>query len=182
MLRMMLLGLLIPLGVGVLSAKELRTPPRNTAAVAQPVAETIPDLSDSQGVLAKADRLEIAAVSTEAPAPPASADRPVAPPEEASIIASQPSTLVGRDRRDPKPTKFTAAARPESKSRTFANNTFAVKKVARKAAAVKPAAAKAADLKQTAIAQRRATSGADACRLRAFGGLLRALNSIDCEI
>lgn len=59
MLRMVLLGLLIPLGVGVLAAMELRTPPRTAAAVVQPLAETTVGISDSHGALAKADRLEI---------------------------------------------------------------------------------------------------------------------------
>ena len=58
MLRMVLLGLLIPLGVGVLAAMELRTPPRTAAAVVQPHAETTVGNSNSHGALAKADRLE----------------------------------------------------------------------------------------------------------------------------
>ena len=40
MLRMVLLGLLIPLGVGFLAAMELRTPPRSAVVVVQPLAET----------------------------------------------------------------------------------------------------------------------------------------------
>jgi hypothetical protein len=71
MLRMMLLGLLIPLGVGVLAAMELRTPVRSAAAVVQPPAETTVGISDSHVALAKGDRLEIAAASSEAPAQPA---------------------------------------------------------------------------------------------------------------
>jgi hypothetical protein len=60
MLRMVLLGLLIPLGVGFLAAMELRAPPRRPVAVVQPLAETTVGISDSHGALAKADRLEIA--------------------------------------------------------------------------------------------------------------------------
>jgi len=74
MLRMVLLGLLIPLGVGVLAAMELRTPPRTAAAVVQPLAETTVGISDSHGALAKADRLEITAASSETPAQPALVD------------------------------------------------------------------------------------------------------------
>jgi hypothetical protein len=59
MLIMVLLGLLIPLGVGVLAAVELRTPPRSAVAVVQPLAETAVGISDSHGALEKADRLEI---------------------------------------------------------------------------------------------------------------------------
>ena len=47
MLRMVLLGLLIPLGVGVLAAMELRTPPRAAVAVIEPLAETTVGISDS---------------------------------------------------------------------------------------------------------------------------------------
>ena len=76
MLRMMLLGLLIPLGVGVLAAMELKTPARNAVVVVQSPAETTVGISDSHRALAKADRLEIAAASSEAPAQPALAHDP----------------------------------------------------------------------------------------------------------
>ena len=59
MLRMALLGLLIPSGVGVLAPMELRTPPRTGVTVVQPFAETTVGISDSHDALAKADRLEI---------------------------------------------------------------------------------------------------------------------------
>src|SRR5215471_10548266 len=64
---MVLLGFLIPLGVGVLSAMEFRTPPRSAVAIVQPLAEPNADISDSHDALAKADRLEVAAVSNETP-------------------------------------------------------------------------------------------------------------------
>ncbi|HTF64301.1 MAG TPA: hypothetical protein VK638_16585 [Edaphobacter sp.] len=59
MLRMMLVGLLIPLGVGVLAAMELRTPPPAAVAVVQPLAETTVGISVSRGALAKADALKL---------------------------------------------------------------------------------------------------------------------------
>ena len=68
MLRMALLGLLILLGVGVLSAMEFRTPPRSAVTIVQPLAEPNAGISDSHDALAKADRLEVAAVSNETPA------------------------------------------------------------------------------------------------------------------
>ena len=71
MLRMVLLGLLIPLGLGLLAAMELRTPTRSEVAVVQPLAETTVSISDAHGALAKADRLEITAASSETPAQPA---------------------------------------------------------------------------------------------------------------
>src|SRR5690242_18551990 len=70
MLRMVLLGLLIPLGIGVLSAMELRTPPRSAVAIVQPLAEPTADMSDSHDALAKADRLEVVAASSERPEQP----------------------------------------------------------------------------------------------------------------
>ena len=190
MLRMMLLGLLIPLGVGVLAAMELRTPARNAVVVVQSPAETTVGISDSHGVLAKADRLEVAAASSEAPAQPAPEhdpekwvpvfpsdkrgtglrgdhaliDEPSSPSEGISIGSSEPPRVINRHRHEPKSKhqpkskKITAAARPKSKP-------------------------KATDIKRTIISERRkAASDTEPCRLSAFGGLRKALNSVDCEI
>jgi hypothetical protein len=96
MLRMASLGLLIPLGVGVLSAMELRTPPRSAVAVVQPIAEPAIDISDSHGALAKADRLEVAAVSSERPAEAALVDERIAPPEDINIGSSEPPRPIAR--------------------------------------------------------------------------------------
>jgi len=157
MLRMVLLGLLIPLGVGVLAAMELRTPPRSAVAVVQPVAETAVDISDSHGALAKADRLEIAAASSETPAQPVVVGERIAP-SEISVGSSEPPRVINRHRHDPKPKKVVAAAAPKSKP-------------------------KKADAKPTAISERRKAAGnTGSCRLTAFGGLLKALGSADCEI
>ena len=67
MLRMVLLGLLILLGVGLLVSVELRSPARSAVAVVLPLAETTVGIFDSHGALAKPDRLEIAAASSETP-------------------------------------------------------------------------------------------------------------------
>ncbi|WGD52872.1 hypothetical protein QA641_02680 [Bradyrhizobium sp. CB1650] len=156
MLRMVLLGLLIPLCVGVLSAMEFRTPPRSAVAIIQPLAEPNAGISDSHGVLAKADRLEVAAVSSERPAQFASVDERIAPPEDISIGSSEPPRPIARHRHNPK--KVTAAARPKSKP-------------------------KATVIKRTAIVQpSKAASDTEPCRLKAFGGLRKALNSTGCEI
>jgi hypothetical protein len=79
MLRMVLVGLLIPLGVGVLAAMELRTPPRTAVAVVRPLAETTVGISDSHGALAKADRLEITHAKSETPTQPRLADERISP-------------------------------------------------------------------------------------------------------
>ena len=164
MLRMVLLGLLIPLGVGVLAAMELRTPPRSAVAVVQPLAETTVGTSDSHVALAKADRLEIAAASSETPAQPALVDESISPPEDISIGSSEPPRVINHHRHDPKSKhapkskKVTAAAPPKSKPKTTV-------------------------IKRTTISERRkAASDTEPCRLSAFGGLRKALNSADCEI
>ena len=156
MLRMMLLGLLIPLGVGVLAAMELRTPVRSAAVVVQPLAETTVGVSDSHVALAKADRLEIAAASSETPAQPAPVDESISPPEGISVGSSEPPRVINRHRHNPKSKKVTAPAPPKSKPKTT-------------------------DIKRTTISERRKTAS-EPCRLSAFGGLRKALNSADCEI
>ena len=158
MLRMMLLGLLIPLGVGVLVAMEIRTPARNTVAVVQPLAETTVGISDSHGALAKADRLEITAASSEAPAQPAPVDERISPLEGINIDPSEPPRVINRRRHEPKSRKVTTAASPKTKPKTT-------------------------DIKRTIISERRKAAGdTEPCRLSAFGGLRKALNSVDCEI
>ena len=160
MLRMVLLGLLIPFAIGVLAAMELRTPPRSAVGAVQPLAETTVGSSDSPSALAKADRLEIAAASTETPAQPVLVDERIAQPEGISVGSSEPPTVTIRHRHDPKSKKVITVARPKSKPTT-----------------------KTADIKRTAISERRkAATDTEPCRLSAFGGLRKALNSSDCEI
>lgn len=87
---MVLLGLLILLGVGFLVSMELRNPARSTVAVVQPLAETTVGISDSHGALAKADRLEIAAASSETPAQPSLVEERISPSEGMGIDSSDP--------------------------------------------------------------------------------------------
>ena len=101
MLIMVLLGLLIPLGVGVLAAMELRTPPRTAVTVVQPLAETTVSISDAPAALAKADRLEITAASSETPAQPALVDERISPSEGIGIISSEPARVIKRHRTIP---------------------------------------------------------------------------------
>ena len=158
MLRIVLLGLLVPLGVGVLAAMELRAPPCSAVAVVQPLAERTVGISDSLGALAKADRLEVTAASNETPAQPALVDEGISPPEGISNGPPEFPTVINRHRHDPKPRKVTTAALPKSKP-------------------------KATDIKRATISERPKTpTDTEPCRLSAFGGLRKALNSIDCEI
>ena len=173
MLRMMLVGLLIPLFVGVLVAMEFRTPTREALVAVQPLAETTIDVSDSHDALAKADRLEVTVAGSEAPAQPAPVDEYLSQPEVVSRGSSEPPMLINRQRHGPKSKKVTIAARPKSKPRP----------VAVKAATVKAATIRTAAIRRTAIAERpKFVSDTETCRLSAFGGLRKALNSVDCEI
>jgi hypothetical protein len=155
MLRMLLVGLLIPLGVGILAAMELRTPPPTAVAVVQPLAETTAGISVSHDALAKADRLEIAYAKSATPAQPALVDERISPSKGIAIGSSE-APKIGR-RHDPKSRKVTTAALPKSKPKTTA-------------------------VKRTTIPERSKTaSNTEPCRLSAFGGLLKALNAVGCK-
>ena len=158
MLRMVMLGLLIPLGVGALAAMELRTPPRTSATVVQPLFETTVATSDSHDALAKADRLEVTFTRNETSTQPGPVDERISPAEAAIIGPPEVPTIINRHRRDLKTKKVTTAALPKSKPKT-------------------------ADIKRTAIPDRsKAASDTEPCRLSAFGSLRKALNSSGCEI
>jgi hypothetical protein len=158
MLRMVLIGLLIPLGVGVLAAMELGTPPRSTVTVVQPLAETTVGISDSPGALAKTDRLEVTYAKSEMPTEPGPVDQPVSRSEATTIDSPEAPRIINRHRHDPKTKRVTSAALPKPKPRTT-------------------------DIKRTAVPDRsKAGSDNEPCRLSAFGGLRKALNLSGCEI
>ena len=169
MLRMALLGLLILLSVGVLSAMELSAPPRRAVAMVQPPAEQNASSSASHDALAKADRLEVAAVSSAPPTQAASVENHPAP-QDIQVGSPAPAPIV-RHRHDPK--TIATAERPKPKP----------KATAIKATAIKATDIKATVVKRTANVQRaKAASETEPCRLKAFGGLLKALNLTGCEI
>jgi outer membrane biosynthesis protein TonB len=152
MLRMALLGLLILFSVGVLSAMELSAPPRRVVATVQPLAERSANISASYDASAKADRLEVAAASSAMPTEAASVENPGAPQD---IHVRSPAPIV-RHRPDPK--TIAAAKPPKPKPKPIV-------------------------VKRTANVQRaKAASETEPCRLKAFGGLLKALNLTRCEI
>lgn len=200
MMRMVALGLVIPLGVGVLSAMELSTPPRNAApttapsrveqiAIVRSAADAAPAAPELQGTLTKSDRLEMAALSRETPVEASRIDDPVtaavseriaapaaavAPPEPARPVITQRPEAVS---------KAAAIARPKAPSKPADIKAAKAKAPPQaKTAQAKPAQAKSAEPKHTTIAQRPSTSESGPCRLKAFGGLLRALGSSDCDM
>lgn len=159
MLRMVLLGLLIPLGVGVLAAMELKTPLRTAVAVVQPLAETTAVISDSHDALAKADRLEITYAKSEMPTQPDGlVDDRISPSKATTIDTPEAPRIISRHRHNSKIKKVATGALPKSKPKTT-------------------------DIKRTAVPDRsKAASDTEPCRLNAFGGLRKALNSSSCEI
>lgn len=156
MLRMALLGLLILLSAGVLSAMELSAPPRRAVAMVPPPAEQSASIPVSQETLAKADRLDVAAVDGATPTQAAPAD----------ILVARQEAHAGSPAPAPAPT-----VRPRSKPKPIARTA--------------PPKQKPAEIvvKRTAHVQRAKTAGGtEQCRLKAFGGLLKALNMTGCEI
>jgi hypothetical protein len=155
MLRLSFLGLIIVLGVGILSAMELRAPPRGTVAIVQPPAAPNAGSSASPDTLAKGDRLDVATVSSETPTQVVLAEEPVAPPDDARITSPEPSRPIARQRHTSK--TAARAAGPKPKKITIIN--------------------------RTAVAERsKLASETVSCRLAAFGGLRKALNLSGCEI
>ncbi|MCG2673025.1 hypothetical protein ACFPFP_39740 [Bradyrhizobium sp. GCM10023182] len=155
MLRPSFLGVLIVLGVGVLSVMELRAPPRGTVAIVQSPAAPDAGSSASPDTLAKGDRLDVAPVSSITPTQVALAEAPIPPPSEARITSPEPSRPIARQRHNSK--TAAGASRPKAKKVTV--------------------------IKQTAVTERpKLASGTESCRLAAFGGLRKALNLSGCEI
>jgi hypothetical protein len=137
---------------------ELRTPLRTAVAIVQPLAETTIGISDSHGALAKADRLEINYAKSGTPARPALVDERISPSEATTIGSSEAPRIIDPLRHDPKSKKVATAVLPKSKPKTT-------------------------DIKRTTIPERsKAASDTEHCRLSAFGGLRKALNSVGCEI
>src|ERR1700675_1123650 len=118
MLRMVLVGLLIPLGKGVLAAMEIGIPPRTAVAVVHPLAETTVGISDSHGALAKTDRLEITYAKSETPTQPGLVDERISPSEATTIGSPEAPRIINRHRHDPKTKKVTTAALRKSKPKT----------------------------------------------------------------
>src|SRR5215831_18919250 len=95
---------------------------------------------------------------SETPAQPAPADERISPSEDVSIGSSEHPRVIHRHRLDPKSKKGATATRPK-------------------------ATPKATDIKRPTIPQRsKAASNTEPCRLSAFGGLQKALHTVDCQI
>lgn len=184
MLRMLLVGLLIPLGIGVLTVMELNTPPRKVAAAEPPTIPMTTGVASPANVSAKTDRLEVASLHREvpvtetsrieatrvepipaaAPAPPvARAEEPAPPPAaKPAPVTRTPATAPRHGEARPKP-----VAKP--------------KKV--ETSAVAKPTPKITEIKHPPDPERpKAVANTESCRLSAFGGLRKALNLPGCEL
>jgi len=137
---------------------ELRAPPPAAVTVVRPLAETTVGISDPHGALAKTDRLEITYAKSEKPTQPCLVDERISPTEATTIGSLEAPKIINRHRHDPKTKKVTNAALPKSTPKII-------------------------DVKRAAFPDRsKAASATEPCRLSAFGGLRKALNSSSCEI
>jgi hypothetical protein len=130
--------------------------------------------------LAKADRLEVTYAKSETPTEPVVVDAPVSSPEAATVSSEaiavdspKAPKVISPHRHDPKPRKVTTAAVTTAAVTTAPVTTAALHKS-------KP---KNTETKRVATRDRSKAAGdPEPCRLSAFGGLRKALNSSDCEI
>ncbi len=156
----MMRAALILVGVGLLVAMELGTPPRVAKAVNQPLTQSTVGVGDSRDTLTKADRLEIPYFQNELPTQPISFVERMPPADSTPIISKEASKIVSRNRHDAK-TKKVAFVRP---------------KLGPKIPDSKPRP-KTTDSKTVANTYRsKAPMDVKPCRPNAFDSFLKALN------
>lgn len=157
---------LILVGVGLLVAMELGTPPRVAKAVDRPVTQSTPGVDDSRDTLAKADRLEIPYFKNELPTHPISFVERMPVADSPPTISKQASKIGSGNPHDAK-TKKVVFVRPkprpkipDSKPRPKTTDSNTVANTSRSKAPM--------DVKQ--------------CRPNAFDSFLKALHlSSGCE-
>jgi hypothetical protein len=175
----MMRAALILVGVGLLVAMEIGTPPRVAKAVDQPLTQSTVGAGDSRNTLAKADRLEIPYFQNQLSTQLISFVERTPPADATPVISKEAGKIVSGNRRDaktdvktdaksdaktkkvasvrPKPTpkisdsKPRPKTRPETRPKTIDSKTVANTHRAKPPIDVKP------------------------CRPNAFDGLLKAL-------
>ena len=156
----MMRAALILVGVGLLVAMELGTPPRVAKAVDQPLTQSTVGAGDSRNTLAKADRLEIPYFQNELPTQPISFVQRMPPADSTPVISKEASKIVSGNRHDAK-TKKVAFVRPKLRSKIPDS---------------KPRP-KTTDSKTVANTNRsKAPMDVKPCRPNAFDSFLKALN------
>src|SRR6266849_2345860 len=98
----MMRAALILVGVGLLVAMELGTPPRVAKAVNQPLTQSTVGAGDPRDTLAKADRLEIPYFQKQLSAQLISFVEPMPPADSTPVISKEAGQIVGGNRHDAK--------------------------------------------------------------------------------
>jgi hypothetical protein len=98
----MMRAALILVGVGLLVAMELGTPPRVAKAVNQPLTQSTVGAGDPRDTLAKADRLEIPYFQKQLSAQLISFVEPMPPADSTPVISKEAGQIVGGNRHDTK--------------------------------------------------------------------------------
>ena len=111
----MMRAALILVGVGLLVAMEIGTPPRVAKAVDQPLTQSTVGAGDSRNTLAKADRLEIPYFQNQLSAQLISFVEPMPPAASTPVISKEAGKIVGGSRRDAK-TDVKTDAKTDAKS------------------------------------------------------------------
>ena len=98
----MMRAALILVGVGLLVAMELGTPPRVAKAVNQPLTQSTVGAGDPRDTLAKADRLEIPYFQKQLSTRLISFAEPMPPADSTPVISKEAGQIVGGNRHDAK--------------------------------------------------------------------------------
>src|SRR5712664_142488 len=98
----MMRAALILVGVGLLVAMEVGTPPRVAKAVNQPLTQSTVGAGDPRDTLAKADRLEIPYFQKQLSAQLISFVEPMPPADSTPVISKEAGKIVGGNRHDAK--------------------------------------------------------------------------------
>jgi hypothetical protein len=116
----MMRAALILVGVGLLVAMEIATPPRVAKAVNQPLTQSTVGAGDSRNTLAKADRLEIPYFQNQLSTQLISFVEPMPPADSKPAISKEAGKIVSGNRHDAKTdvktdvkTKKVASIHPE---------------------------------------------------------------------
>ena len=112
----MMRAALILVGVGLLVAMEIGTPPRVAKAVDQPLTQSTVGAGDSRNTLAKADRLEIPYFQNQLSTQLISFVERMPPADSTPVISKEAGKIVSVNRHDAKTdTKTDAKSDPKTK-------------------------------------------------------------------
>jgi len=123
----MMRAALILVGVGLLVAMEVGTPPRVAKAVDQPLTQSTVGAGDPRDTLAKADRLEIPYFQKQLSTRLISFAEPMPPADSTPVISKEAGQIVGGNRHDAKTDAKTDA---KFDTKTDAKSDAKTKKVA----------------------------------------------------